>query len=193
MSLYNLVVLDPEELQKIDVAIFHDAETFRLLNGFWDTVPPDVAPDAWIYNADGIHLTDPAKPSILDLTTRDQNRRRFWHLGQRMIGPILASLLHRVSHLAHCESEEIQLAIALRSLLVLRSTGGLPVLGKGTSGNVGDESGKLRGRRKKQTRWVGGGCSESRGQSYGKKAAEIIDRQQKARESTCYFDICILF
>jgi hypothetical protein len=152
MSLYNLVVLDPEELKKIDVAIFHDAETFCLLDDFWNTVPPDATPDAWIYNAESIRLTDPAKPSILDLTTRDQSRRRFWHLPPRMIGPILASLLPRVSHLAHCESEEIQLAIALRSLLVLRSTGGLSLFSKDTSGNVEDESGKSRGRRKKRTR-----------------------------------------
>jgi hypothetical protein len=185
VGLYELVALVPEELKTIDVAIYHNAKALCLDDGWWNTVPPGATPDAWIYNAKSTGFADPAtNPRILDLSGKVEGERRLWRLPKTTIGPILSSLLHNVSHIAHSESEVIRLAIELRSLLVLRSNGGLGLFGTGKSDSriVEDESEKLRGRQKKRGRRGGVGRPETRRQSYRKEGAEIIDRQRKARE-----------
>jgi hypothetical protein len=177
---YNLVALVPEELKEMDVAIYHDAEALCLPDNWWRAVPVDATPDAQIYNARSIHFADPLNPHILDLSDKARSIRRLWYLPPGKIGPILASLFHRVSHLVHSESEEIRLAIELRHLLTPRSNGGLAPFGKGRFGFEEHETG---GRQKKQ------GCrrrreySETRTQSYGKGGAEFIDCHSKSCES----------
>jgi hypothetical protein len=150
-------------------------------------------PDAWIYDEESIGFEDPANPSILDLSGRVHGERRLWRLPPGKISPILSSLFLHVSHLAHSESEEIKLVIELRNLLVLRSNGRLGLLGKGTPGIPKDKSRKLRGHHKEREHRGRGELLNTRGQSYGKEGAELIDRQRKARESPWGFEICNLF
>lgn len=150
LGLYTLVTLNPSQLGNWDFHIHVESEVSELNDGVWTIVPPNVTPSsscdsklvtARIYDPTTLSPTD--YNAGCDLRGSAISERRFWRLPNIiMIAPILTHLLYSLAFLSGSDtnSEELQLAIKLRSLLALQS------LGLSNDPDVGGQGARKRAR-----------------------------------------------
>jgi hypothetical protein len=159
LNIVSIVSLAPEKLQGVPLILHDGAKASQLLGCHWSIVPSLAAPtsptSAIIHDATAD--STPLSSTFHDLTANDSLPNHYWRIPAG-ITPILAYLLHHVAHpKPSSKSEEVQLAIQLRILLMQRyiDSGG-PRYGSGNSGSSvdgGSNGGekRKRGRPKKTT------------------------------------------
>lgn len=130
LGLYTLVTLDPSELESMDFHIHVESEVSQLSDEShaWTLANAHVTSrssssvTARIY--DPTILSPTNHNAGCDLQVSTISEQRYWRLPNK-ITPILTRLLYSVSCLngSDTSTEELRLAIKLRSLLALRSLG----------------------------------------------------------------------
>jgi hypothetical protein len=159
LNLFSLVSLATEKLEGAQMSMHDEVKVSQLLDGHWSVVPSLSAPRsptiAIIDDATALPCSFYGSSGVHVLSAKDTLSPHYWYLPAG-ITLILAYLLHHVAHPnPFSESEEVQLAIQLRALLMLHYTennkgplGGLGY-GRGNLGSPVDGGGSLSGNSKR--------------------------------------------